>query len=169
MRAFISVLLLLFLHSGAAVAGTAQGTAKFTIKTVWPTCNADFDPVLNLNPVPHANGVVEHPEITISVTCDRQGLLPWLRLTHSESIEDLYKVRMQPNLLLLAFKEKSSQKYVIYNSTDSAVTDPSMTGMIGGQSHDYKVELIPVTEIDSHAVVTARDGSTLVGVELYYK
>ncbi|EFA6635777.1 hypothetical protein G0T78_004662 [Escherichia coli] len=169
MRIIILVALMLGGSPLVIQAATTQGSTKFSVSIVRPTCDINFDPLLSLNPVPHANGIIEHPEITISVSCNSETLNPWIRLTHNEPIVDLYKIRMQPNQLLLSFKEKNSQKYVMYNSTDSTVTDPSMTGMLGGQSHNYDVQLIPVSEVDDHQIVMAQDGSALVGVELFYK
>ncbi|MBS4932046.1 MAG: hypothetical protein KH020_12150 [Clostridiales bacterium] len=169
MRTILFITLMLCVSTGSALTVANDGTTKFVVRIVLPTCNVDFDPLLALAPVPHATGTIEHPEIAVSVVCNTQGLQPWLRLTHSEPVVNFYKVRMQPNQLLLAFKEKQTQKYVMYNSTDSSVNDPSMIGMLGGQSHNYKVQLIPVTEVDSFEMVQAMDGTTYVGIELYYK
>ncbi|EFB2478269.1 hypothetical protein PVS06_004229 [Escherichia coli] len=169
MKTIFFLALMLFVSTGHALTVEADGSTKFIIRVVLPTCNVDFDPVLALPPVPLAKNVIEHSPITLSVVCNTSTLQPWLRLTQNDPVVDSYKVRMSPNQLLLSFKDKDSQKYVIYNSTDPSVSDTSMTGMLGGQSHNYQVELIPVTEVDSISTVKPTNGTSQVGVELYYK
>ncbi|EES0968023.1 hypothetical protein QA364_RS17835 [Escherichia coli] len=170
MKIILSILLMLYMLFGTTKADTSQGTTKFSVSLVSSTCDVNFDPVLNLEAVPHAKGIIEHPEFTISVTCTSQSIKPLMGLTQFDPVINYYKVRMQPNQLLLYFKDKSSQKYMQYNAMDnSSTTDPTMTGVLGGTLSNYEVQLIPITEIDDIVSVLAKDGNSYVGIELYYQ